>query len=239
MRANQSLSIFVILVGVLLTGCMSQPEPISLESYRSPDRFEKAVAAFEKADAVKPPPAGAVVCTGSSSIRMWHKYLSEDLEPLTVIGRGFGGSNMNDLLHYLDRLVIKHKPRAVLIYEGDNDIAQGIEPKVIAEALRRVIDRIDAELPGCRVYILPAKPSLSRLALWPKMLELNAKYAEIAAESDRVTYIDIATPMLNDEGKPRPELFVKDGLHLNREGYKVWTQAIRPIMVQAERQYEN
>ena len=72
------------------------------------------------------------------------------------------------------------------------------------------------------------KPSLSRWKMWPTMERANAMVADFAAKDERITYLDIATPMLGDDGKPRPELFVKDGLHLSRPGYQLWTSVVMP-----------
>lgn len=229
--------IALLLASMVFTACNSD-YVIRSTDYRSPDRFENAIKAFEKADAENMPPKGAVLCVGSSSIRMWHDDLAKDLAPLTVLGRGFGGSNTNDLLHYADRIIIKYQPRAVMIYEGDNDIAQGVKPPAILATHKRLLDKIEHEHPGCRVYLLAVKPSLKRLEMWPKMQRVNAGLAELAEDRETVKYIDIATPMLDSNGKPRAELFVKDGLHLNRKGYELWRDTIRPVLVQAERAYE-
>lgn len=227
----------LLLLGSLLTGCNSDFLLRSTD-YRSPGRFENAIKKFEQADAKAMPPEGAVLCVGSSSIRMWHGKLAEDLAPLTVIGRGFGGSNTNDLLYYADRIVIKYKPRAVVIYEGDNDVAQGVKPPAILATHKLLLDKIEDELPGCRVYLLAVKPSIKRLEMWPKMTQVNAELAELADDRDSVTYIDIATPMLDANGQPRAELFIKDDLHLNRAGYELWRDTVRPVLVEAEKQYE-
>lgn len=221
-----------------VSGCHSVDYIVRSSDYRSPSHFKEDIQRFEASDKQVFPPANAVVCAGSSSIRMWHPKLSKDLEPLTVIPRGFGGSNMNDLLYYADRIVLKYQPRAVLIYEGDNDIAQGVSPRRIAATFEQLLDKIHQAQPGCRVYVLPAKPSLMRWKLWPKMLKLNERLAEIAANDPLVTYIDIATPMLGEDGRPRKELFIDDGLHLNRKGYELWRDTIRPVLVEAERAYE-
>ncbi|MFN3167447.1 MAG: GDSL-type esterase/lipase family protein [Phycisphaeraceae bacterium] len=215
-----------------------ETKPEASAEYPDPQRFENAIRKFEAADAESMPPKGAVVVAGSSSVRMWHGKLQEDLAPLTVIGRGFGGSNMNDLLTYLDRLVLKHEPRAVVIYEGDNDIAQGVSPAVVTKTFEQVLQKIEQAQPGCRVYILAVKPSLKRWDMWPTMQRLNARFIAIAEENPNVTYLDIATPMLTAAGEPDPALFVSDGLHLNREGYKLWRDTVRPVLVEAEKRYE-
>ena len=228
----------MLFVATLLTGCNSD-DLIRSADWRSPDRFEKAIQKFEKDDAKSMPPQGAVLLTGSSSIRMWHSKLAEDLVPLTVIGRGFGGSNTNDLLHYADRVIIKYKPRAVVIYEGDNDVAQGVKPAAILATYKRLLNKIEDDLPGCRVYILSVKPSIKRQAMWPTMVQVNEQLAELADDRRNVTYIDVATPMLGDDGQPRPDLFIKDDLHLNRAGYELWRDTIRPTLVEAEKRYES
>lgn len=228
---------FSVIACFFLTACNSD-YVIRSTDWRDPARFENAIQKFEQADAKQMPPENAVLCVGSSSIRMWHTALSEDLAPLTVIGRGFGGSNTNDLLHFAGRIVIRYKPRAVMIYEGDNDIAQGIKPYEVRAAYEVLIDKIEDDLPDCRVYLLAVKPSPKRWDFWPKMAQVNEMLAELAEDNETVTYIDIATPMLDVDGKPRADLFIKDNLHLNRKGYELWRDTIRPILVEAERKYE-
>ena len=100
---------------VLAAFCVLLSMSARAGSYPNPERYEKAVKAFEKSDAAEFNPSGAVLCIGSSSMRMWHPTIKEDLAPLTVIPRGFGGSTMNDLLYFADRIVIPYKPRAILV----------------------------------------------------------------------------------------------------------------------------
>ena len=118
---NNKLSLMFVAAVVSLTAGFA-----CAGGYSNPERFESSVAGFEKSDAEAMPPAGAVLCIGSSSMRMWHPTIKEDLAPLTVIPRGFGGSTMNDLLAFTDRIVMPYKPRAILVYEEDNDAQGGI-----------------------------------------------------------------------------------------------------------------
>ncbi|NLF30969.1 MAG: hypothetical protein GX591_08800 [Planctomycetes bacterium] len=174
------------------------------EKYHDPARFAEQIAAFEAADAEAMPPTGAIVCVGSSSMRGWHPWLADDLAPLTVIGRGFGGSNMYDALVYVDRVVLKYRPRAVLLYEGDNDVALGVTPREILQmfgALRKAIHR---ELPDCRIYVMSVKPSPSRWEMWPQMVQTNRLLQAACNGDERLTYIDVSTPMLGADGQPLP-----------------------------------
>ena len=206
--------------------------------YPDPERFRPAIDAFLAADAESPPPKGTIVATGSSSMRGWHSRIAEDLSPLTIIPRGFGGSNMNDVRHFLDELVLRHAPRAVLLYEGDNDAAGGVAPDEIMAHFDAIAAGIHEVLPETRIYILAVKPSIQRWHLWESMSATNALLADRAANDARLTFIDIATPMLGEDGKPLPEIFVADNLHMNDAGYDIWRDVVRPIVLEAEAAHE-
>ncbi|MDO8908267.1 MAG: GDSL-type esterase/lipase family protein [Pseudohongiella sp.] len=217
----------------LMLACLS----VSLSAQELPDptRFEVAIQRFEEADRVSPPPANAIVLTGSSSIMFWNEEAPADLAPLTVIPRGFGGSVMNDLLHYLDRVVLTYKPRAVLIYEGDNDTGRNNIPNdLIMSQVEEGIARIHAELPEARIYLLAVKPSVARVATWPTAQALNARYKALAEKHPLVTYIDVATPFLQADGTVMTDIFVEDNLHLNEKGYDIWAATIREVLMAHE-----
>ncbi len=226
------------IVSALFIGNISAQEKLP-GVYPNPDRFEMQIAEFEESDKTSPPPTGAVLCYGSSSIRYWHKDLAEDLAPLTVIPRGFGGSNMNDALHFADRAVLPYKPRAILLYEGDNDIGAGVSPEEVIDTFRKFVTKVHSTLPDTRIYIIAIKPSILRWRLWPQIQKTNELFAAECNKNDKLTYIDIATPMLTPEGLPRPELLCMDRLHMNRQGYELWRDIVQQILVKNEGQYEN
>lgn len=209
------------------------------KTYPDPARYEKRISEFEQADAKAMPPAGAVVCVGSSSMGGWHKHIAEDLAPLTVIPRGFGGSNFNDLMFFTDRIVLNYQPRAVLVYEGDNDTAHGISPEKTAAMFTDFVAKVHSELPDCRIYFLAIKPSISRWKIWPEMAEANRLIETQCQSDDRLTYLDIATPMLGDDGTPRPNIFLDDNLHMNRKGYEIWRDTVRPTLMETEAGFES
>lgn len=229
-----------ILISMNLSGFGQGSEPSSGKKYRNPEHIEnkKAIQGFETLDKKQPPPQGAIVCIGSSSMRGWHGAIRSDLTPLTVVPRGFGGSNMNDALHYADKIVLPYKPRAVVVYEGDNDIAQGISPQKISETFMEFVEKIHKQLPECRIYFLSIKPSISRWELWPKMKQANSLIAEVCAKDKRLTFVNVASGMLNNDGNPRINIFKKDKLHMTRDGYVIWRDALRPILMKSELRYE-
>ena len=205
-----------------------------------PERFEGAIRQFEIQDQISPPSKDAIVLTGSSSIARWNNQAEAALAPLTVIPRGFGGSVMNDVLHYLDRVTLTYKPRAILIYEGDNDtgIRNPIPKEIILDHLKEIISRIHEALPDTRVYVLSVKPSILRWNVWPVAQQVNAGYRKIADNNPLVYYVDVATPFLNSDGSVMTDIFVADGLHLNDLGNSIWGAAIKAALMPMEAGFE-
>lgn len=204
-----------------------------------PQRWEKAIQAFESEDRKAPPPEGAIVGIGSSSMFFWHAAIHKDLSPLTIIPRGFGGSTMEDARYYADRIVIPYRPRAVVLYEGDNDIgAFQLSPERILEIFNGFVAKIHDALPQTRIYVISIKPSIARWNVWPQMQETNRLLKAACESSALLTYIDVASPMLDENRRPRKDIFVEDKLHLNEKGYQIWTKAIRSILIPGEVEYE-
>ena len=217
---------------LLVVGLVS---PATAQRTSDPSRWADAIAAFDADAAFRP--SGAIVLTGSSSFARWWT-MEEDLAPLTVIPRGFGGSTMTDVLHYVDRLVLPYRPRAVVIYEGDNDTFSGVSPESIADQLTEIISKIHAALPNTRVYVLSVKPSLARVNVWDKAQETTDFYKRIVAGDDRLHFIDVATPLLKVDGTVMDDVFVDDGLHLNDKGNRIWATAIKSILMEIEAEFE-
>ena len=205
---------------------------------RKPERFDKAIQRFKNTDKENPPPEGAIVGIGSSSMAGWRHTIREDLSPLTIIPRGFGGSNMNDALHFADDIVIAYNPRAVILYEGDNDMMLDISLESYKEKFDAFVTKIHTALPQTRIYVLSIKPSIARWKVWPRMQSANKLLEEACKTNELLTYIDIGTVMLNKQGNPKKEIFKKDMLHMNEKGYALWTNAVRPIVLKTELQYE-
>jgi len=195
--------------------------------YNSPERWESTISAFEEADKKQPPAPGGIVFIGSSSIRGW-KTLKQDFPGHPVINRGFGGSEIIDSIYFADRIVIPYKPSHVVLYAGDNDTSRGKTPEIILAHFKQFVKAIHSKLPEARVSFITIKPSLSRWKLAGKMSEANSLVRDHCKSDDRLEVIDIWQPMLGRDGKPRRELFVGDGLHLNAKGYALWTKVVAP-----------
>jgi lysophospholipase L1-like esterase len=188
--------------------------------------WEAPLAVFAAADSKQAPPPGGVLFVGSSSIRLWDGLQSDFSALPVVINRGFGGSTLSDCVHYLDRLVIPYRPRLVLVYAGDNDLALGRTAADVLRQFEAFVDGVQTALPQTRIAFISIKPSPARAALLPEIHRANRLVEQFAAAHPGVQYIDIYTPMLAADGQPRRELFRPDALHLNATGYALWRSVI-------------
>ena len=196
-------------------------------------RWEKSIARFEAADKKQMPRTDGILFIGSSSIRMW-KTLERDFPGEPVINRGFGGSQIADSVHFAGRIVHPYKPRQIVLYAGDNDVAAGKSPETVLADFQQFLKTVRAKLPKVRVSFIAIKPSLSRWKLSGKMAMANSLVRNTCSKDKRLDYIDIWQPMLGDNGKPRPDLFLGDGLHLNTKGYALWTSIVKPHLTRRE-----
>jgi lysophospholipase L1-like esterase len=198
-----------------------------------PQDWESSIRKFEEDDRVNPPKLGGIVFTGASSIRRW-ETLAAEMKPLDVMNRGFGGSQYSDLNQYAKRIVIAYHPRAVVVYEGDNDLAAGSPktPEMVASDARQFVKIVHSELPETWIYVMSIKPSYLRWNEWPKMKTANKLIQDYVKSQERVQYIDVATPMFDAQDKPPRDLFVEDGLHPTPKCYALWTSIIKPVLLQ-------
>ena len=229
----------LLLIGALAPRARAQAAQPAAPPKIDPLWFTAEIEAFEKEDQATPAPRDAIVITGASSIRRWHPTIKGDLAPLTIIPRGFGGSTMEDALYWLDRVALVYRPRAIVLYEGDNDTGRfKVPPAKIAEQFEAIVKKVHAALPRTRIYVIGVKPSVSRWDVWPASVETNVLLKAIALKDDLVDYIDVATAMLQPDGKVMTDIFVEDNLHLNPKGYKIWTAAVRAALIPAEQKHE-
>lgn len=193
-----------------------------------PAAWQKEMAAFEAEDAASAPGPGGVVFVGSSSIRLWD--LRQSFPDLKAVNRGFGGSEIPDSVEHVDLLVLRHKPRTVVFYAGDNDLAAGKSPEVVAADYKAFVGKVRAALPQTQIAFIGIKPSIERWALVGKVREANALMRALCLEDDRLGFVDVDGPMLGWDEKPRKDLLAADGLHLTPKGYELWTTLVRPFL---------
>jgi lysophospholipase L1-like esterase len=195
----------------------------------SPERWKADIDAFVASDAANPPPHDAVVFVGSSSILKW-KSLAADFPNLTVIKRGFGGSELADSVAYADQIVTPYHPRAVVLYAGDNDIAAGKTPEAVLADFQAFRTKIHAAVPAAQIFYLSVKYSPLRAKHQSAMKQLNELIARDCAANERCTFVDVNTPMLDSAGQPRPELFEADRLHMKPSSYALWVKVLAPLL---------
>jgi len=198
------------------------------EEPKKEGRWEKAMQAFEKRDAQNPPPKGEIVFIGSSSIVGWN--LPKYFPGLKVVNRGFGGSAIADSVEHADRILIPLAPRIVVFYAGDNDIAGGKSPEQVLEDFKAFVKKVHDKLPKTRIIYIGIKPSIARWKLVEKMRKANQLIADYIKGDERLRFVDVDKPMIGEDGMPRKELFVKDGLHLSPAGYELWTSLVLPFL---------
>lgn len=191
--------------------------------------YEAEIQAFERADQLSPPPPHPILFLGSSTFRMW-TTLATDFPEYQVLNRGFGGSQISDVLNHFPRLVTRYQPPLIFFYEGDNDLSSGKSVEAVYADWQEFLARVEADLPHTGVAFVAVKPSPSRRAFLDRQRELNERIRDQLADHPRHRYVDVFEPMLTEAGEPRPELFVSDNLHLNPAGYALWTEIVSPVL---------
>ena len=198
------------------------------------NRFEPDVLAFEAADHKNPPPEGAILFVGDSLFTRW-RSMQTDLPDHVVINRGFGGSQMSDLLYYTDRIVLPYKPRLIVVSEGDNDIHRGVTPDAVLAGMTTFVEKVHAALPKSRIAISGLTPSPARWSEADAEQRVNRIIRDYVATKTNVVFIDLFDAYLGPDGKPRGELFVEDGLHHTVAGYQIRIEALRVILREADK----
>lgn len=191
-------------------------------------RWEQAIQAIEQRLEADPPAKAGVIFAGSSSIRLWD--LNKSFPDLDAVNTGFGGSQIRDATHFAERVILKHEPSTIVLYSGDNDINAKRTPEQVLADFQAFAAKVHETLPECRVIFLAIKPSLKRWEQIETQREANRLMREVCEGDERLTFIDLEPIMLGEDGKPIPELFADDGLHLSEAGYKRWTQAVQPAL---------
>ena len=192
-----------------------------------PARFAKEIAAFDAADAKSPPEKGGIVFTGSSSIRLLD--IPRVFPGLKALNRGFGGSHISEVNHYLERCVLRYEPSLVVFYCGGNDLWDKKTPEQVEEDFTEFRTRLFERSPAAKLIVLAVRPSPARLSIIKAEADLNERFRKAAAADPRITHLPGSCDRyLDNTGKPIPELFVADGLHMSEAGYAIWKEILTP-----------
>ena len=196
---------------------------------RSFDKWEKEIAAFEAVDQKSPPPKGALLFVGSSTVKYW-KSLAQDFPGHKVLNRGFGGSQIVDVTHFADRMVFPYEPSVIYLRSGTNDLHAGKTAAQVFADFQEFEKAVHAKLPDVEIVYISLSPSIARMGEVPQTKELNALVEAYAKTAPHVKYLDAYDISLGADGQPRPELFREDKLHFNAEGYKLLAERVRPAL---------
>jgi lysophospholipase L1-like esterase len=191
-------------------------------------KWEKNILSIEKRLSANPPKPGSVFFVGASTIVGWDlkKYFPES----GYVNVGFGGSVIADSTHFSPRILLPFNPGTIVFYAGDNDINGGRKSAQVVEDFQSFVSAVRKDNPSCRVLFLAVKPSIARWKMFEEQKKANALVRMFCEKGDRLTYVDTVTPMLDQDGKPNADLFVKDGLHLSPKGYELWTGVVNKAL---------
>ncbi|MBC7827301.1 MAG: G-D-S-L family lipolytic protein [Chitinophagaceae bacterium] len=194
--------------------------------------FIGEIAAFKKQDSVKMPPKNAILFVGSSSFRMWTN-VQEDFPMYSIINRGFGGSSLTDVIRFADQVIFPYQPAQVVIYCGENDLASSdtVSAQIVFDRFQQLFSLIRKQMPETPIAFVSIKPSPSREHLLQKVITANELIKTFLKKQTKTAYIDVFSAMIDEQGKPKPELFIDDRLHMNKKGYAIWLQVIEPHLI--------
>lgn len=194
------------------------------------DRFEEEIKKFEQEDATKGIKKGQVILFGSSSWRLW-KDMTQDLAPLPVLNRGFGGSTVPELIHYAERVVIPHEPKLLVVYGGENDLSgkKTKSAEQFFDSYRDFVSLIQQHSPQTHICFVSMKLSPSRRQYWPEVTKGN-QMVKAFSKGKRLSYVDINPALFHPNGTVKSELYTKDSLHINPQGYREYAKILVPFL---------
>lgn len=226
MNSKNTLLIGITFLATILT--FSAIYSLESEQHIQEKKWAAEIEAFKRWDAKNSFPDNALLFVGSSSIRRWET--ARAFPKMNVINRGFGGSDIPAVNFFFDNIVACYRPAKICFYAGDNDIAAGHSPETVYHDFVRFCELCDEKLPDTEIIFISIKPSGSRFHLWPRMRQANTLIESFCRTRPRLSYVDLATCLLDKNGTPNDDLFLPDRLHLNQQGYRLWTANLKSLL---------
>jgi len=189
----------------------------------TPSRFWPEVRTYRQQDRVMGIEHCRTLFVGSSSIRFWHS-LAEDMPRRRVIRRGLGGARLRDIIYYYEVLIARHRPRVIVLYAGENDIAAGRTPGSVLANIKYFLELKRQSLGYTPLYFISIKPSHARWRQFARQAEANSLIKKLAEINRDLVFVDVVDIMLK-AGRPKP-VFLPDGLHMKRRGYALWAKVL-------------
>lgn len=193
--------------------------------------FANEIAAFKKQDSASFPEKHSILFVGSSSFRMWQN-IKNDFPGYSILNRGFGGSSLPDLIRYAEEIIFPYNPKQVVIYCGENDIASSdtVSSEMVLNRFKILFKMIRKKLPAVPVLFVSIKPSPSRWQMKDRMINANELIKKYLESEKNTKFINVWHAMLGTDGKPLPDIFIADELHMNENGYAIWKKIIEPYL---------
>jgi hypothetical protein len=226
MHFKQNPTLFVMIVTGLLVFTSCSP----LRKYKEKDRkwAYPEIQAFERLDKTQTYAEDAILFIGSSSIRLW-KTLEEDMKPYPVIQRGYGGAHFRDMVFFTDRILADHPLSMVVCFVANDISGSGKDgtPQEVLKLFKYFIKQVRAKHPSIPIMQVAITPTQSRWRLWPQINVVNQLIKAYCEKTENLYFINTVPEFLDEHGKPKPQWFVGDQLHLNKKGYEVWNRIIK------------
>ncbi|MCF3649398.1 GDSL-type esterase/lipase family protein [Synoicihabitans lomoniglobus] len=210
-----------------ITTAVADWDPEWVEPRRKP-RWNREIKQIVEREAAHPVPENGILFVGSSSIRLWES-LAQDFPNHPVYNRGFGGSQVSDLIGFFDEVIAAGNPRQIIIYSGTNDVNAGESPESVMADFDALCGMIRAALPDTQIALIGAAPNPHRWPVQADYVRFNAM-ARHYCEREGHTYVDVWTPMLGEDGLPSRDLYRDDQLHMNAAGYAIWREIMAPLL---------
>ena len=195
-------------------------------------KFWSDVVAFKKKDSLQSPIEQPILFIGSSSFTRW-KDVQTYFPNYPILNRGFGGSTLIDVMRYAYDIIIPYKPKQVLIYCGENDLAaaDSITANEVVLRFKTLYGMIRTNLPNTTIDFISIKPSPSRAGIQQKVQDANQQIQRFLKKQKKAHFINVYKAMLDAQGQMREELYVQDCLHMKPEGYAIWKKIIEPYLM--------